>query len=124
MISVKMLFRQAPSWKPSSDATDRYASGQIYTKYDNSQFVADELVYGMAGSQMGLWMILPGREYINGGPLHQELTVHKGLRGTGDTKGNILLWMFHRRTFWSRSRSTSECQSILDHVLRAGVCLL
>ena len=85
------------------DATDRYASGQIYTKYDYSAFVADELVYGMAGNGVGLWMILPGREYINGGPLHQELTVHKGLRGTGDTKGNILLWMFQGTHFDANS---------------------
>ena len=85
------------------DATDRYASGQIYTKYDYSAFVADDLVYGMAGNGVGLWMILPGREYINGGPLHQELTVHKGMRGTGDTKGNILLWMFQGTHFGAAS---------------------
>jgi rhamnogalacturonan endolyase len=81
------------------DETDRYANGQIYTKYDDSAFIADDLVYGMAGNEVGLWMILPGREYINGGPLHQELTVHRGLRGTGDTKGNILLWMFQGTHF-------------------------
>jgi len=81
------------------DATDRYAEGGIYTKYDYCDFIANDLVYGMAGNGVGLWMILPGREYINGGPLHQELTVHKGLRGNGDTKGNILLWMFQGMHF-------------------------
>ncbi len=72
------------------DATFRYADGTIYTKYNNSAFIADELVYGMAGNGTGIWMILPGREYINGGPLRQELTVHMD---------NVLLWMFQGTHF-------------------------
>jgi rhamnogalacturonan endolyase len=72
------------------DATFRYADGTINTKYDNSAFIADDLVHGMAGNGVGLWMILPGREYINGGPLRQELTVHMD---------NVLLWMFQGTHF-------------------------
>ena len=75
---------------PVQDATFRYADGTIYTKYDNSAFVADDLVHGMAGNGVGLWMILPGREYIDGGPLRQELTVHMD---------NVLLWMFQGTHF-------------------------
>jgi len=75
---------------PVQDATVRYADGTIYTKYDNSAFVADDLVHGMAGNGVGLWMILPGREYIDGGPLRQELTVHMD---------NVLLWMFQGTHF-------------------------
>jgi rhamnogalacturonan endolyase len=44
----------------------------------------------MAGNGVGLWMILPGREYIDGGPLRQELTVHMD---------NVLLWMFQGTHF-------------------------
>jgi len=72
------------------DATFRYADGTIYTKYDNSAFVADDLVHGMAGNGVGIWMIMPGREYVNGGPLRQELTVHMD---------NVLLWMFQGTHF-------------------------
>jgi len=72
------------------DATFRYADGTIYTKYDNSAFVADDLVHGMTGHGVGMWMILPGREYVNGGPLHQDLTVHMD---------NVLLWMFQSTHF-------------------------
>jgi rhamnogalacturonan endolyase len=75
---------------PIQDATVRYADGTIYTKYDNSAFVADDLAHGMAGNGVGLWMILPGREYIDGGPLRQELTVHMD---------NVLLWMFQGTHF-------------------------
>jgi len=72
------------------DATYRYADGTIYTKYDNSAFIADDLVHGMAGNGVGIWMIMPGREYVNGGPLRQELTVHMD---------NTLLWMFQGMHF-------------------------
>jgi len=72
------------------NATYRYADGTIYTKYDNSAFLADDLVHGMAGNGVGIWMIMPGREYVNGGPLRQELTVHMD---------NTLLWMFQGTHF-------------------------
>jgi len=72
------------------DATFRYVDGTIYTKYDNSAFIADDLVHGMAGNGVGIWMIMPGREYVNGGPLRQELTVHMD---------NTLLWMFQGTHF-------------------------
>ena len=83
------------------DATFRYADGTIYTKYDNSAFIADDLVYGMAGNGVGIWMILPGREYINGGPLRQELTVHMD---------NVLLWMFQGTHFGANSISLKAGQ--------------
>ena len=72
------------------DATFRYADGTIYTKYDNSAFVTDDVVHGMAGNGVGIWMIMPGREYVNGGPWHQDLTVHMD---------NVLLWMFQSTHF-------------------------
>jgi rhamnogalacturonan endolyase len=66
------------------DATWKFDDGGIYTKYDNCAFIADDLVYGMAGHGVGIWMVQPSREYVNGGPLRQELTVHYD---------NTLLWM-------------------------------
>jgi rhamnogalacturonan endolyase len=66
------------------DTTWRFDDGRIYTKYDNCAFIGDDIVYGMAGHGVGMWMVQPSREYVNGGPLRQELTVH--LDG-------ILLWM-------------------------------
>jgi rhamnogalacturonan endolyase len=80
------------------DTTWKYADGQIRTKYDYSNFIGDDLVHGMAGRNsagtgIGLWLIQPSREYVNGGPLRQELTVHQGPEAHGPQQ-NILLWMF------------------------------
>ena len=58
------------------DATYRLADGSIYTKYDNSAYLAEHHVHGMAGNSVGIWMISPSNEYIGGGPVKQELTVH------------------------------------------------
>jgi rhamnogalacturonan endolyase len=85
------------------DTTWKYADGQIRTKYDYSNFVGDDLVHGMAGRDsagrgIGLFLIQPSREYVNGGPLRQELTVHQGPQlgenGPAGPQQNILLWMF------------------------------
>ncbi len=59
------------------DATWRLEDGSYYTKYDNSAYLADHHVHGMAGHGVGLWMIFPSNEFIGGGPFKQELTVHK-----------------------------------------------
>jgi rhamnogalacturonan endolyase len=58
------------------DATFKLEDGTIYTKYDNSAFTADDWVHGMAGHGVGLWTIWPSHEFLNGGPLRQDLTVH------------------------------------------------
>jgi rhamnogalacturonan endolyase len=67
------------------DATFLLEDGTIYTKYDNSAYLADHHVHGMAGHGVGMWMITASNEYIGGGPFKQELTVHKD---------NVLLSMF------------------------------
>jgi len=59
------------------DATTLLEDGTIYTKYDNTAFLADHHVHGMAGHGLGLWMIFPSNEFVGGGPFKQELTVHK-----------------------------------------------
>ncbi len=59
------------------DATWLLDDGSYYTKYDNSAYLADHRVHGMAGHGVGVWMIFPSNEFIGGGPFKQELTVHK-----------------------------------------------
>jgi rhamnogalacturonan endolyase len=59
------------------DATFRLDDGTVYTKYDNSAYLAEHHVHGMAGHGVGMWMIFPSNEFIGGGPFKQELTVHK-----------------------------------------------
>ena len=59
------------------DATWLLDDGSYYTKYDNSAYLADHHVHGMAGHGVGMWMIFPSNEFIGGGPFKQELTVHK-----------------------------------------------
>jgi rhamnogalacturonan endolyase len=60
------------------DATYRLGDGSCYSKY----FFAAEMddrhrVHGMMGSGVGLWIVMPSHEHLNGGPEHQELTVHQ-----------------------------------------------
>jgi rhamnogalacturonan endolyase len=59
------------------DATERFADGSVYTKYDNAAFNCDDFVHGMAGPRCGIWTIWPSHEFLNGGPLRQDLTVHE-----------------------------------------------
>lgn len=61
------------------DATYRLPDGSHYSKY----FFAAErdgrhVVHGAMGDGgRGLWVIMPSHEHLNGGPEHQELTVHQ-----------------------------------------------
>ena len=66
----------SPIVQQVSDATFLLQDGTIYTKYDNSAFMADHYVHGMTGHGIGLWMVNASNEFVNGGPLKQELTVH------------------------------------------------
>jgi rhamnogalacturonan endolyase len=51
------------------DATFRLEDGTVYTKYDNTAYLADHHVHGMAGHGLGLWMVFPSNEFIGGGPV-------------------------------------------------------
>lgn len=59
-----------------ANATYLLADGTISTKYQNSSYWAETLVYGHAGPRIGLWSITASPEYHNGGPLKQGQTVH------------------------------------------------
>jgi rhamnogalacturonan endolyase len=62
--------------KVVTNATYLLADGTIKTKYQNSSYWADTLVYGSAGKRLGIWSITASPEYHNGGPLKQGQTVH------------------------------------------------
>jgi len=67
------------------DTTWQWPDGTIYTKYNDSAFLADHHVHGLAGHGLGEWMITPSNEYVGGGPYKQDLMVHQD---------NTLLSMF------------------------------
>ena len=59
------------------DSTYRLTNGTIYTKYDASTYdFSQDALHGVYGGGFGVWMISPSHEYMNGGPLKQDLTVH------------------------------------------------
>jgi rhamnogalacturonan endolyase len=66
------------------DSTYQLTNGTIYTKYDASTYVdQQDTLHGVYGGGYGVWMISPSHEYVNGGPMKQELTVHVD-NSTGD----------------------------------------
>ncbi|MBD5344023.1 MAG: hypothetical protein HDR83_00225 [Bacteroides sp.] len=60
------------------DATYRLADGSIYTKYDWANFIVDDMFHGLVSPnrKLGVWNITASHEWLNGGPMRQELTVH------------------------------------------------
>ena len=77
----------------------------IYTKYNYAAFQKDDTVHGMMGDQVGVWMITPSTEWLNGGPMRQDLTVH----ATETTP--IILRHFHGNHFGGVSGVMSNGQS-------------
>ncbi len=71
---------------------------QVHSKYDYSKFIGEDLVHGIAGHGIGLWLIQPGREYVGGGPLRQELSVHQDSPQTLP-QNNVILWMLQGNHF-------------------------
>ncbi len=60
------------------DATYRLPDGSIYSKYFFSAAMApSHRVHGAMGADIGVWIAMPSHEHLNGGPEHQELTVHQ-----------------------------------------------
>ena len=58
------------------DATYRLADGSIYTKYNWANYCERDSVHGLMNTNTGVWNIPCSYEWMNGGPLKQELTVH------------------------------------------------
>lgn len=64
--------------KKLQDWTYQMADGQIYTKYNYADYIEGRYVHGMAGtsSGLGIFVIQPSHEYLNGGPTKQYQNVH------------------------------------------------
>lgn len=58
------------------DATYEMPDGTIYTKYNWAQFIVSDLFHGLMNTRYGVWNIPVSYEWLNGGPMRQELTVH------------------------------------------------
>lgn len=87
-----------------TDATYQLADGSIYTKYDYAAFQKDDAVHGIMGNQVGVWMINPSTEWLNGGVMRQDLTLH-----ATDTSP-ILLRHFHGNHFGGTSVLYSDAK--------------
>lgn len=60
------------------DSTYLMSDGSYYSKYFYSAEMDERhTVHGVMGEQIGLWITMPSHEHLNGGPEHQELTVHQ-----------------------------------------------
>ncbi len=58
------------------DATYYLADNSIYTKYNWAQFIDHDDFHGLMNAKVGVWNIPVSYEWLNGGPMRQELTVH------------------------------------------------
>lgn len=86
------------------DATFRLPDGSVYTKYNWANYVAEDSVHGLINSKMkiGVWNIPCSHEWINGGPMRQELTVHT------DTKSPLTIQMLQGEHFGASAQSFNE----------------
>jgi rhamnogalacturonan endolyase len=57
------------------DETWQKADGTYLTKYDWSAFTREVDFHGVYGNEVGSWYLTPGRDYMNGNHLKQELMV-------------------------------------------------
>ncbi|KAF2715454.1 polysaccharide lyase family 4 protein [Pleomassaria siparia CBS 279.74] len=73
------------------DETWQKADGTYLTKYDWSAFTRGLDFHGVYGDDVGSWYLNPGKDYINGNHLKQELMVHRESK-TGDA---VQLNMIH-----------------------------
>lgn len=89
------------------DATYRLNDGSIYTKYDWAQYVVNDSVHGLMNDKNGIWNIACSHEWLNGGPMRQELTVH----ATG--KSPITIQMLQGEHFGASAMTLAEGQKIL-----------
>ncbi|MCL6633148.1 MAG: carboxypeptidase regulatory-like domain-containing protein [Alicyclobacillus herbarius] len=59
------------------DATYRQPDGSAYTKYQDAISEANTHVFGLVGSEYGLWFIKGGNDYTNGLPTAREIGAHQ-----------------------------------------------
>lgn len=83
------------------DATYKLADGSIYTKYNWANYVDEDIVHGLCNDNYGLWIISSSDEYLNGGPMKQELMVH------GTSKTPLMLMMLQGEHFGAKAQTYS-----------------
>lgn len=83
------------------DATYELSDGSIYTKYDWANYLVEDDVHGILSDNEGVWAIAPSNEFMNGGPMKQELTVH------ATNKTPLVLQMLQGEHFGAASQSYS-----------------
>ncbi len=70
----------APAVQDATDDLQGLGSAypkRYYTKYDWAVYMNETNVHGTTGNTYGAWVVQPNKEYLNGGPMKQELTVHQ-----------------------------------------------
>ena len=77
--------------KVLQNETFQLTDGTIYTKYDWATYVAEDQVHGVYGNGYGVWMLPASHEYIEGGPMKQELMVHVESASGDGTVLNMLV---------------------------------
>lgn len=86
------------------DATIMMADSTIYTKYDWANYMQDDLMHGIMGNNIGVWVIVPSYEWVSGGVCKQDLTVHQ------TDKSPIILAHYHSNHFGSETVSMAVGQ--------------
>ncbi|MFB6317173.1 polysaccharide lyase family protein [Saccharicrinis sp. FJH54] len=81
------------------DATYPLPDGSIYTKYNWANYIVRDSVHGIMSDAYGLWAIPVSTEYMNGGPMKQELTVHT------TTKTPLVLQMLQGEHFGASAQT-------------------
>jgi len=59
------------------DETWQLANGEVYTKYDLSNYMRDSQLWGVLGDNVGAWVVPASHDYFSGDDLNQELMVHQ-----------------------------------------------
>lgn len=83
------------------DATYPLPDGSIYTKYNWANYIVEDSVHGIMSDNEGIWAISASNEFMNGGPMKQELTVHT------TTKTPLVLQMLQGEHFGAKAQEYS-----------------
>ena len=86
------------------DATFRLPNGSIYTKYNWANYAINDSLHGLMAPayKIGVWNIPVSHEWLNGGPMKQELTVHT------DTKSPLTIQMLQGEHFGASAQTYNE----------------
>ena len=87
---------------PIMDATYQLPDGSVYTKYNWANYIVKDSVHGIMSDGQGVWAIPVSTEYMNGGPMKQELTVHT------TTKTPLVLQMLQGEHFGASAQYYSS----------------